>query len=43
MAGTPTCEGCAVAALCAAEHAGDAEDLPELPRKNPTRDIDYDL
>ena len=41
--GTPSCEGCPVAALCDAYHAGDAEDLPELPRKNPPRDIDYDL
>ena len=41
--GTPSCEGCPVAALCDAYHAGDAEDLPELPRKNPPRNIDYDL
>ena len=41
--GTPSCERCPVAALCDAYHAGDAEDLPELPRRNPPREMDYDL
>ena len=41
--GTPSCERCPVAALCDAYHAGDAEELPELPRRNPPREIDYDL
>ena len=41
--GTPSCERCPVAALCDAYHAGDAEELPELPRRNPPREMDYDL
>ncbi len=41
--GTPSCERCPVAALCDAYREGDAEDIPELPRKNPPRVIDYDL
>ncbi|MBE5804465.1 MAG: A/G-specific adenine glycosylase [Clostridiales bacterium] len=41
--GTPSCERCPVAELCDACRAGDPEDIPELPRKNPPRAIDYDL
>ena len=41
--GTPSCEKCPVAALCDAYREGDAEDIPELPRKNPPKVIDYDL
>ena len=41
--GTPACEKCPVAALCDAHREGDPEDIPELPRKNPPRVIDYDL
>ena len=41
--GTPSCERCPVAELCDAYHEGDAEDIPELPRKNPPKVIDYDL
>lgn len=41
--GTPSCERCPVSALCDAYREGDAEDIPELPRKNPPRVIDYDL
>ncbi len=41
--GTPSCERCPVSALCDACCEGDAEDIPELPRKNPPRVIDYDL
>ena len=41
--GTPSCEKCPVAALCDAYCEGDAEDIPELPRKNPPKVIDYDL
>ena len=41
--GTPSCERCPVSALCDAFREGDAEDIPELPRKNPPRVIDYDL
>ena len=41
--GTPSCERCPVSALCDAYREGDAEDIPELPRKNPPKVIDYDL
>lgn len=41
--GTPSCERCPMAALCDAYREGDAEDIPELPRKNPPKVIDYDL
>lgn len=41
--GTPSCEQCPLAEVCDACRAGDAEDLPVLPRKNPPRSIDYDL
>ncbi len=41
--GTPSCERCPVAGMCDACREGDAEDIPELPRKNPPKVIDYDL
>lgn len=41
--GTPSCDRCPVAEKCDACREGDAEDIPELPRKNPPRVIDYDL
>lgn len=41
--GTPSCERCPVSVLCDAYREGDAEDIPELPRKNPPKVIDYDL
>ena len=41
--GTPACDRCPLTALCDAYRAGDAEDIPELPRKNPPREIAYDL
>lgn len=41
--GTPSCERCPVAEMCEACREGDAEDIPELPRKNPPKVIDYDL
>lgn len=41
--GTPACENCPVSALCNACQEGDQEDIPDLPRKNPPRVIDYDL
>lgn len=41
--GTPACDRCPLTALCDAYRAGDAEDIPELPRKNPPREIEYDL
>ena len=39
--GTPACEKCPLQPLCDAFAAGDAEDLPVLPRKNPPKAIDY--
>lgn len=39
--GTPACEKCPLQNLCDAFAAGDAEDLPILPRKNPPKEIDY--
>ena len=39
--GTPACEKCPLQTLCDAFAAGDAEELPLLPRKNPPKVIDY--
>ena len=39
----PKCENCPLASFCDAYAAGDAEDLPVLPRKNPPREIEWDL
>jgi len=39
--GTPSCEKCPLQAECDAYAAGDAEDLPVLPRKNPPKVLDY--
>ena len=39
--GTPGCEKCPLQGCCDACSAGDAEDLPVLPRKNPPKVIDY--
>ncbi len=39
--GTPGCEKCPLQGECDAYAAGDAEDLPVLPRKNPPKVIDY--
>lgn len=41
--GTPACEKCPLAMLCDACAAGDAEDLPQLPRKRPPKEIRYDV
>ena len=41
--GTPSCEKCPLQACCDANQAGDAEDLPVLPRKNPPKQLQYDL
>ena len=41
MPGTPSCEKCPLRDECDAYAAGDAEDLPVLPRKNPPKVIDY--
>ena len=39
--GTPGCEKCPLRDECDACSAGDTEDLPVLPRKNPPKVIDY--
>lgn len=39
--GTPACEKCPLQSVCDAFAAGDAEDLPVLPRKNPPKVLDY--
>ena len=39
--GTPGCDKCPLQNVCDAFAAGDAEDLPVLPRKNPPKVIDY--
>ena len=39
--GTPACEKCPLQTECDAFAAGDAEDLPVLPRKNPPKVFDY--
>lgn len=41
--GTPACDRCPLTSLCDAYRAGDAEDIPELPRKNPPKELQYDL
>ena len=41
--GTPACDRCPLTAVCDAYRAGDAEEIPELPRKNPPKEIAYDL
>lgn len=41
--GTPSCEKCPLQAECDAYAAGDAEDLPVLPRKNPPKVLDYTI
>lgn len=39
--GTPACERCPLQSECDAYAAGDAEELPVLPRKNPPKVLDY--
>lgn len=39
--GTPACEKCSLQEECDAFAAGDAEELPVLPRKNPPKVLDY--
>lgn len=39
--GTPACEKCPLKGECDAFGAGDAEELPILPRKNPPKELDY--
>ena len=41
--GTPNCEACPLKEICDAYRVGDAEELPVLPRKNPPRQIEYDV
>ena len=41
--GTPSCEKCPLCARCDAYAEGDAEDIPQLPRRNPPKEIEYDL
>lgn len=41
--GTPSCEKCPLQAHCDAYAAGDAEELPVLPRKNPPKQLQYDV
>lgn len=39
--GTPGCERCPLSAVCDAFAAGDADELPVLPHRNPPKVIDY--
>lgn len=41
--GTPSCERCPLREYCDAYAAGDAEELPQLPRKNPPKQMQYDV
>ena len=41
--GTPSCDRCPLTHLCDAYRVGDPEDIPELPRKNPPREMPYDV
>ena len=41
--GTPDCDACPLRAHCDACAAGDAESIPALPRKNPPKQLAYDL
>ena len=41
--GTPSCDRCPLTGLCDAYRAGDPEDIPELPRKNPPKQLEYDV
>lgn len=41
--GTPSCERCPLYMICDAYDAGDAEELPVLPRKNPPKQLHYDV
>lgn len=41
--GTPDCDACPLRSCCDAYQNGDAEELPVLPRKNPPKEICWDL
>lgn len=41
--GTPRCDACPLRALCDAEQAGDAEELPRLPDRRPPRELPWDV
>ena len=43
MPGTPGCERCPLQAICDAWEAGDMEELPVLPRKNPPKLLTWDV
>lgn len=41
--GTPDCRGCPLNGFCDAFHAGDAADLPVLPKARPPKTVNYDV
>lgn len=41
--GTPDCAACPLREFCDAHAEGDPEELPVLPRKNPPKEIKYDV
>lgn len=41
--GTPDCAACPLRDFCDAYAAGDAETIPELPRKSPPKQLHYDV
>jgi len=41
--GTPSCERCPLQTICDAYDAGDADELPVLPRKTPPKPLFYDV
>lgn len=41
--GTPSCDQCPLQSFCDAYEAGDAEELPVLPRKNPPKKLEYNV
>ncbi len=41
--GTPNCDACPLRGFCAALSQGDPEELPILPRKNPPRELCWDV
>ena len=41
--GTPDCAACPLCDMCTAFAEGDPEEMPQLPRKNPPKPLDYDV
>ena len=41
--GTPDCERCPLREMCRSCAAGTAEDLPNMPRSKPPKEMDYDV